>query len=326
PTPTPPVGPTPAPTPAPTPTPTPTPAPTPTPTPSPIPDQGTPLFVDDTSAAALQVRSWAATRPADAALIQRIASQPQAVWLGGWSGDVGSAADAVLDRAAGRSRVVFAVYNVPARDCGQYSAGGLSAVAYRAWIDRLAVGIAGRPALVILEPDALVLTDCLSPQGVTERYDLLRHAIQALSAGDSTKVYIDAGHAGWKSAAEVAARLQQAGVAGAAGFALNTSNFGTTTSQVQYGRDVSARIGGKPFVVDTSRNGNGSAPGGAWCNPAGRALGEQPTLQTGLMGVDAFLWIKRPGESDGTCNGGPPAGQWWADYALGLSRAAYPAP
>jgi hypothetical protein len=31
-----------------------------------------------------------------------------------------------------------------------------------------------------------------------------------------------------------------------------------------------------------------------------------------------------PGESDGTCNGGPAAGQWWADYALGLAkRAAY---
>jgi cellulase/cellobiase CelA1 len=38
----------------------------------------------------------------------------------------------------------------------------------------------------------------------------------------------------------------------------------------------------------------------------------------------SYFWIKRPGESDGTCNGGPPAGQWWADYALGLAqRAAY---
>jgi endoglucanase len=38
--------------------------------------------------------------------------------------------------------------------------------------------------------------------------------------------------------------------------------------------------------------------------------------------VDAYLWIKRPGESDGSCHGGPPAGAWWPDYALGLARRA----
>jgi endoglucanase len=38
--------------------------------------------------------------------------------------------------------------------------------------------------------------------------------------------------------------------------------------------------------------------------------------------VDAFLWIKQPGESDGTCNGGPKAGSWWNDIAVELARAA----
>ncbi|MCW2873942.1 glycoside hydrolase family 6 protein, partial [Actinacidiphila oryziradicis] len=38
--------------------------------------------------------------------------------------------------------------------------------------------------------------------------------------------------------------------------------------------------------------------------------------------VDAYLWVKRPGESDGSCRGAPPAGQWWSDYALRLARAA----
>nr|ABK58684.1 unknown [Streptomyces fradiae] len=32
--------------------------------------------------------------------------------------------------------------------------------------------------------------------------------------------------------------------------------------------------------------------------------------------------IKRPGDSDGPCRGGPEAGQWWPDYALGLARNA----
>ena len=34
----------------------------------------------------------------------------------------------------------------------------------------------------------------------------------------------------------------------------------------------------------------------------------------------AYLWVKRPGESDGPCNGGPSAGQWWPEYALGLAQ------
>ena len=54
----------------------------------------------------------------------------------------------------------------------------------------------------------------------------------------------------------------------------------------------------------------------------GQALGHAPTTDTGHPLVDAFLWVKVPGQSDGTCNGGPRAGAWWADYALELSKAA----
>jgi endoglucanase len=38
--------------------------------------------------------------------------------------------------------------------------------------------------------------------------------------------------------------------------------------------------------------------------------------------VDGLLWIKAPGESDGSCNGGPSAGTWWPEYALGLAERA----
>jgi endoglucanase len=77
-------------------------------------------------------------------------------------------------------------------------------------------------------------------------------------------------------------------------------------------------------VIDTARNGNGPTSDYQWCNPSGRAIGEQPTTNTGNSIVDAFLWVKPPGESDGTCNGGPQAGVWWPDYALGMAqRAAY---
>ena len=121
----------------------------------------------------------------------------------------------------------------------------------------------------------------------------------------------------------MAQRLHAAGVADARGFALNVSNFGRTGDEVAYGHAVAAALGARtPFVVDTSRNGAGPAPDNAWCNPPDRALGAAPTSHTGAEDVDAFLWVKRPGESDGTCNGGPPAGQFWTDYAIGLARHA----
>jgi endoglucanase len=100
------------------------------------------------------------------------------------------------------------------------------------------------------------------------------------------------------------------------------------------------------FVVDTSRNGQGlwhpsvSYPDAQdWCNPPGRGLGVRPTASTGVPLVDALLWVKIPGESDGRCNRGiagsttdpewgfvdPAAGTWFPQQALQLAQLANPA-
>jgi endoglucanase len=101
------------------------------------------------------------------------------------------------------------------------------------------------------------------------------------------------------------------------------------------------------FVVDTSRNGQGpwAPPAGHpagdpqdWCNPPDRGLGLRPTANTGASLIDALLWIKIPGESDGQCGrwtGGPvdpvrgiidpPAGTWFPEMALELVHNAKPA-
>ena len=132
-------------------------------------------------------------------------------------------------------------------------------------------------------------------------------------------------------AVRLADALRQAGVDQADGFALNVSNFFTTDDNVAFGGRVSDALGGTAhFVIDTSRNGAGPVPGSEiaggprWCNPPGRALGPAPTADTGRPRVDAFLWIKNPGDSDGACRPGEPAaGTWWPDYALDLaSRSA----
>ena len=102
------------------------------------------------------------------------------------------------------------------------------------------------------------------------------------------------------------------------------SNFFTTAEESRYGDAISALVGGKHYLIDTSRNGNGATADAQWCNPEGRALGQRPTTSTGNPLVDAYLWIKVPGESDGSCNGNPRSGTWMPEYALGLAqRAAY---
>ncbi len=143
-------------------------------------------------------------------------------------------------------------------------------------------------------------------------------------------MYIDAGHSGWQPVPEIVTRLKAAGIEEADGFSLNVSNYKKTETEIKYGKEVSKRLGGKHFVIDTSRNGNGPPVEGCkkaddeacWCNPAGRALGTPPTSETHEPLVDAFLWLKKPGESDGQCNGGPKAGVFWQERAVELARNA----
>ncbi len=100
------------------------------------------------------------------------------------------------------------------------------------------------------------------------------------------------------------------------------------------------------FVIDTSRNGQGPwtptvtyPDAQVWCNPPGRGVGPRPTAATGMALADAELWIKTPGESDGSCNRGvagsttdpewggivdPAAGDWFARQALELATLANP--
>lgn len=260
-------------------------------------------------------------------LRQEIANQPLARWFGGKTRTVEQKVRRYVKPAhkAGTTPLLVA-YNIPLRDCGLYSQGGAkSAQEYRAWIDRFAAGIGKGPAVVILEPDAVAhsLNSCLAEEGVAQRYGLLQYAVRRLKALPATFVYLDGGNASWVEPMEMAAALKEAGVIKADGFALNVSNFGTTADSVAYGDAMSRRLKGLHFVIDTSRNGNGPykpADSISWCNPPGRSLGKPPTAKTGKPRLDALLWVKNPGESDGTCRGGPDAGQWWMEYALKLIR------
>ena len=294
------------------------------------PFAGAYFMVDPSSEASQQVQRWKDTRPADAVLMKKIADQPAAAWFGDWTPMI---EPAVAKYVGGHARIgalpVFVLYNIPHRDCGQYSKGGASdAKNYRRWIDGARKGIGARRAVVVLEPDALGLLDkCLSPQGQSERLELIRYAVHTLESTPGAAVYMDAGHDAWLEPEEIAKRLRAAGIDEATGFALNTSNYRATESLIAFGTAVSKLVGGKHFIIDTGRNGNGPASGksdseASWCNPEGRALGTPPSTNTGSPLADAFYWVKPPGESDGSCNNGPRAGVFWAEHALGLAKRA----
>jgi endoglucanase len=339
----------------------------------------------------------------DAALIQAMIQTPQAVWFtSGTPQDVQHAVRKTVDQASDERRVpVLVAYDVPGRDCSQFSAGGaLTGDAYKAWIDGFVAGLGHKKAVVLVEPDGLALqpSDCGMPD-TYDRVSLINYAAHAMLRDPNASVYLDAGHSAWHATGDMASRLVQGGVQDVSGFFLDVSNFNLPTHEDKYGTWISDCIafandpeeGGwrlghydfcasqyfspvctvdpndfstwgctdqwytqnmgtavptTHFVVDTSRDGQGAwtppadHPAGDpqnWCNPPDRGLGLRPTANTKQPLVDAYLWVKIPGESDGQCNRwtsgptdpvrnmvDPPAGQWFPTMALELVHNANP--
>jgi len=282
---------------------------------------GRPLYVNPDSAAARAAESSATAAQAEAAGI--IAAQPTGIWLTPEKMPIDRVRDEVGASMADSATAlpIFVIYGITDRDCGGsdanagQSAGGLTPAQYLTWVEQIAAGIGKGRAIVILEPDSIALSvACTDPEG---RLRLVSRALDRLDASGAI-VYLDGGHSDWLPARQMAELLRTAGVDRARGFATNVSNTQTTEAEHAYAARVSAVLGGSHAVIDTSRNGSGPPADGEWCNPPGVTLGERPKPITDDL-LDAVLWMKPPGESDGRCNGGPPAGDWWAGQAVALA-------
>jgi endoglucanase len=363
------------------------------------------FYVDPDGEAAHQaLADLRAGRVNDAVAMAELATWPEAAWFTkGTPAEVHQQVSGLTRRAARQHAVpVLVAYDIPLRDCSQFSAGGAqSDAAYRQWIAAFADALGSKQAVVILEPDALanLPSDCSAttdPSGAitAARIADLRYAVGVLEAQPRTSVYLDAGHSQWHSVGDMAARLIQADVAHTQGFFLNVSNFQPTDQGDEYGTWLSKCLwyatagpgdtascasqyfpatASDPstwhltdewyaqhvdvlnppasalthFVVDTSRNGQGAwtPPAGkytgdaqTWCNPPERGVGPRPTAATTVPLVDAYLFVKTIGESDGQCTRGtagpgdpeygntvdPVAGGWWPAQALTLVHNAAP--
>ena len=238
-------------------------------------DKETRFFVPPPDPAALkQITSLVKARDLkNAARITAMVTTPQAVWFtGGTPKEVEKSVKKTMSAAALEKRVpVLVAYNVPFRDCAQYSGGGaIDTPAYEAWIDGFAKGIGKGKAVVILEPDSLGIipynttiygaaewcqpTVTASDGSVgpapgasaQERYAQLQYAGASLSArAPNSSVYLDGTHAAWLGVGEAAFRIHKAGTDAASGaslakgFYVNASNFQTTEHSIQFSTWIS---------------------------------------------------------------------------------------
>ena len=244
------------------------------------------------------------------------------------------------------------------------------------FIDKIAAEFAAHPTqriVAILEPDSLPniatnmnVAKCAASDQVYRRS--IAYAISKLKRPNVT-LYIDAAHAGWlgwqgnpqKIAAIFKDVLAQAGGADKVrGFATNVSNYNTVSGkdgkklgasnpcpdEESYVNELSkaltaAGVTGKTFIIDTARDGKAvRGSWSSWCNIKGAGLGPRPQASP-IPRVDAYVWVKPPGESDGTTDeksprfdvgcksvdsmpNAPEGGQWFAEHFVDMVKNAEP--
>jgi endoglucanase len=300
----------------------------------PWPDQGD--FLVDTTKAVVPAATLAQEeRWDDYDYLTRITSMAQARWIGSWSTNdaISNYAHQVYTAAAAQDRIgLIAYYGMRDYTCEDAATDPALAEFYRERSQVLVEELAGSgaQAWIVLEPGLIAqLGECEGdPRGawVSEA--------AAILAAAGAAVYLDAGVV--DDPEVIAANLAGLELDAVAGIAVGTNGYRAVSEQVAAGEAVIAaltqagvdvttpRAGTDPgtpglgVIVDTSRSAvpiTEAEP----CNPPEAGIGVPPAL-VGEGVLDAHVWIKRVGESDGACNGGPTRGQFSQALALELAR------
>ena len=281
---------------------------------------GSRLFNGPHNPAATTASGWRSSRLADATSLDAIANQPKGIWLVRSIDNISSYVSGIANSAQAAGEVpLYVLYGMRSVSCDDRETGP-TVTGYYSWVQQIAAATGNTKSIIIIEPDELALNHCGADKAAA-RQAIVRKTVTLLQKANH-ELYIDIGHGNWLSVENAASILRNTNVQATNGFALNVSNYHTTASNKAFGDALSVALGGAHYVIDTSRNGNGPDDTFEWCNARGRALGELPKALSIGSKLDAYLWVKYPGESDGTCNGGPAEGQWWPEYALDLARKA----
>jgi Glycosyl hydrolases family 6 len=198
-------------------------------------------------------------------------------------------------------------------------------------INELAEGIGRRPAVVLMELDAIGASSCMASTGALGQWEGdIRYEINKISALPHTVAYIEGGYSDANDVSYTATALNAVGVRKIRGFFTNDTHNAWTINEIRWAQAVSRRTGGSHIIVNTATNGQGPKlnPDPATqgiedlCNAPGRGIGPRPTTHTGFRNVDAFLWTGVPGYSSGTCRAGTASGTFWLARALALAARA----
>lgn len=266
----------------------------------------------------------------------RIANTAQARWVGSWEDNnrVGGLVRDVYRKAQDTDSIGLIAYQ-GMRDypCERAASDPSLQLAYQ---ERTLAVVQELPdydarAWIILEP-ALIQT--LNSCEGDPRPAWLADAAETIAAGGAA-VYLDVSGLAELTPQDAAQLVDVVDLAHVVGFALNAGQHRPTAEQLAWGEeflaaleasgaDVSSSRGaadpgapGLGLIIDTSRNGVALERG--QCNAPEAGIGTPPRLiEDGVL--DAVVWIKRPGESDGSCNGGPGVGQFSVPIALQLAR------
>jgi endoglucanase len=311
---------------------------------APNPLVGTKYFVDRMEPAYTSWRAWKRSGQLDKAdTIWRLAREPRFRWFGRFTRPrMQKKVRGFLDRVQcdqPGAVPLMVVMRHQGRSCsGGYLAGGLAEDRRTMkWYEDFAEAIGDERVVIAFEPDSLGTIDCLARHRRDDRLRMLRHGVDVLSQLPNATIYLEAGASDWEPAARTAKQLRAIGIHKVRGFMLNVTHHAWTRHNVRHGLDVSRRVGGKHFIVNTSYNGRGPLHYrrwidrarhmwrrvNVWCHPGLRGLGPAPTTATSHPRVDAYMYINRPGYSAGACNGGPlPVGTWWAERGLMYAQYA----
>jgi len=303
------------------------------------PLRGLRWYVDPVEPAYRSYRTFARKgRRHAASLMWRVAREPRFRWFGRWNHPVGRRVSDYLRCAAAvqpGAVPLMVVMRHQGKGCGSsYTGGGPAEDARtRAWYRGFAQAIGGARVIIGFEPDSLGTIDCLSRSRRHARLRTLAYGVDRLSQLPNATIYLEAGASDWEAAARTAKQLRYIGISKVRGFMLNATHHDWTRNNIRHGLAISRRVGGKPFIINTSYNGRGPVHYrrwvnkhkwrmiNVWCHPPRRGLGIPPTTRTDHPKVDAYMWINRPGYSAGACNGGPlPVGSWWPERALMYAR------
>ncbi|KAF9869865.1 hypothetical protein CkaCkLH20_12664 [Colletotrichum karsti] len=210
--------------------------------------------------------------------------------------------------------------------------------------------------ILVIEPDSLAnlvtnlnVAKCSGAQAAY--LECTNYAVTKLNL-PNVAMYLDGGHAGWlgwqanlSPAAQMYAKVfKDAGSPKALrGLVTNVANYNawSVSSPAPYTQGNSnydekhyieaispllkAQGWDAQFIVDQGRSGKqptGQEAWGDWCNAIGTGFGPRPSTNTGSSLVDAFVWVKPGGESDGTSD--TTAARY--DFNCGKSDALKPAP